>query len=778
MGISSPGIGSNLDVNSIVRQLVAVDSQPLQNLIRKESSYQAKLSAFGIVKGALSSFQTAVSGLADISKFQGVKVSAADPTIASATGSSIAKPGTYALEVTRLAQAQKLASAGQVSTTAVVGVGVLSFDFGTISGGTLTNGTYSGATFTSNASGVKTVTIDASTNTLAGIRDAINAAKIGVTATIVNDGSASPNKLVLTNATTGATNSLKISVTGDAALSNLLSHNPAGTQALTENVTAQDAAFKVDGIAVTKSSNTATDVIAGVTLNLLAKTAVGVTTNINVTRDSAAIASSVTQFVTAYNQITQTLADVSAYDPNTKSAAILNGDSSIRAIQSQIRTVLNAPIGGGNSAFTLLSQVGVSLQKTGQLTVDAAKLQSAIDNNFSDIAGLFAAVGKTTDSLISYTSATAKTNAGSYALTVSQLARQGSATGLAAASGAGSATTTGSAAAGLTIDATNDTLTVLLDGVSSSVTLTRGIYASAAALATNVQTQINGTVAFSGVGSAVTVTNTAGVLTLTSNKTGSASAISVTGGIGKTNLLGATPTTTAGYDSKITAGVNDTLSVSLDGKASTITLAAGNYSFATLATAVQGQINGNNVFSGAGSSVKVSQTAGVLNVTSNAFGAVSAVAFTGGNGLATVFGGTPSTLAGLDVAGTINGVTAIGTGKLLTGAVGNAAEGLSVIAEGLVTGPRGTINYSQGYASQLNQLLTSLLGTTGPISARTDGINATIKSIGKTKLQLGNTIAANEKRYRTQYSALDNVLGKLQATSAYLSQQLANLPKP
>ena len=774
MGISSAGIGSGLDVNSIVSQLIAVDGRPLATLARKEASFQAKLSAIGSVKGALSSFQSAVRGLSDITKFQGVKVSAADATIASASGTASAVPGTYALEVSQLAQAQKLATAGQASATTAIGNGTLSFDFGTISGGTFSNGKYTGSSFASNASGVKTVTIDASNNSLAGIRDAINSAKIGVTATIVNDGSATPNRLVLTQGTTGLSNSIKISVAGDAALSNLLGQDPAGTQGLTENITAQNALFKIDGIAVSKTSNTVSDVVAGVTLNLLGKTAAGVTTNVTVARDSAAVAASVAQFVAAYNQINQTLADVSSYNTTTKQGAILNGDSAIRSIQAQLRSVLNAPIGGGNSTYSVLSQIGVSVQKGGALALDSTKLQTAIDTNFSSISGLFAAVGKSTDSLVTYASATQKTQAGAYAVSVSRLATQATATGLAPSSNGGSGKSVGSAAAGLTVGATNNTLTVLLDGVSSTVTLTQKTYLNATDLATEVQTQINASAAFTSAGSSASVTNNSGVLTIKSNKIGSSSVAQVTGGNGAVNLLGATPTVTAGFDTAITAGVNDTLTVQVDGVTNNITLAAGNYSFASLAVALQGKING----SATGTSVSVKQTAGTLSVTSNSYGAQSSVTFTGGTALATLFGGTPTAVAGLNVAGTINNVAAIGSGQLLTGAVGDKSEGLNISIGGTTTGARGTINYSQGYAFQFDKVLTGLLDTTGPLTARSDGINATIKSIEKSKAQLSVTLTATEKRYRAQFTALDGVISSLQKTSSFLTQQLANLPKP
>lgn len=669
MGLSSPGIGSNLDVNSIVSQLMSVEQQPLVNLSNKQASYQAQLSAIGSLKGALSTFQTAVKGLSDISKFQAMKVTAADTSVASATATGTAAPGTYSLEVSKLAQAQKLASAGQASSGTAIGTGTITFDFGTINLGTgsfdSTTGKYTGASFTSNGSGVKTVTIDSSNNTLSGIRDAINKANIGVTASIVNDGSASPYRLVLTDTTTGKTNSMKISVSGDAALQTLLNHDPGAaptSQAFSETVTAQNAEFKVDGIAVSKTSNTASDVIQGVTLNL-SKTNSGSPTNITVARDSGTIVGSVGQFVYAYNQINKALSDLSSYNASTKQAGPLNGDATVRSIQTQIRGLLSTPISGGGTAFTVLSQAGVSVQKDGTLAVDNTKLQNAIDNNFSDIAGLFAAVGKTSDSLVSYSSSTDKTAAGSYGLNITQLATQGK--------------TTGQNAAGLAIDGTNDTLQVQLDGTTATVTLAHNTYADATALAAEIQSKINGISAFSSAGSTVSVTQSAGVLTITSARYGSGSNISITGGNGLTNLLGATPTTSAG----------------------------------------------------------------------------------------------------LDVAGTMNGVAATGSGQTLTGATGSAAEGLKIQITGGGTGSRGTVNFSKGYAYQFDKLLDSFLGSSGPISARTDGINATLKSISNQKDEISNRLADVEKRYRDQFTALDTMMSNMTKTSSFLTQQLANLPK-
>jgi flagellar hook-associated protein 2 len=670
MGLSSAGIGSNLPIDSIISQLMTVEQQPLTSLDNKVASFQAKLSAIGTVKSALSTFQTAVKGLSDIGKFQTLKATVGDPAVASVTAGVAANPGTYSLEVSKLAQAQRLASAGQASATAAIGAGKITFDLGTVSLGTRIDpvtgtstgkfdpatGKYTGASFTSNGAGQKTVTIDPSNTSLSGIRDAINKAQVGVTASIVNDGSASPYRLVLTETATGKTNSLKISVSGDAGLEALLNHDPAGAQALSETVTAQNAEFKLDGIPVSSASNTPTNVLDGVSLNLT-KTNVGAPTTIGIARDTAAVSASVTQFVTAYNQINKTLTDLSAYNATTKKGAVLNGDATVRGIQTQLRSLLSSPIGNGATGFSVLSDIGVSI-KAGVMAVDEAKLKTAMDSNFNDIAALFAAVGKPTDSLVSFKSAGSKTVAGMYAVNVSQPATRG---GIA-----------GGAAAGLAITATNNTIQVTLDGRTVPVTLAIGDY-DPDSLAREVQSKINSVQAFADAGSAVSVTQTDGVLTITSNRYGSASGVSLASDAGGDSLLG----------------------------------------------------------------------------------------------------GAGEPIAGADIAGTIGNLPATGVGRVLAGAAGGATAGLSLQIDG--TGPRGSVNYSQGFAYQLDKLVTSLLSDDSPLSARSKGIDASIKDLATNRERLTNRLAQTEKRYRTQFTALDVTISGMNSTSAYLAQQLAQL---
>ncbi|MDP1636501.1 MAG: flagellar filament capping protein FliD [Candidatus Nitrotoga sp.] len=527
---------TNLDVNSIVNQLMTVERQPINKLNIAEASFQTKLSAYGSIKGAVASFQTAMQNLGSAIKFTKLDAIPSDDTILSATASSIAVAGTYSLEVTSLAEAQKLVAAGQSSSTAAIGDGTpttVTFDFGTINGGTLDSITkkYTGVTsFGSNGNGIKSITIDSSNNSLQGIRDAINAAKIGVTATIINDGSASPYRLALSSDNKGVSNSLKISVSGDTSVTNLLAHDPAATQNLSENVTATNANFKVNGVSVSKTSNSATDVIQGVTLNL--KKITTTSTTVTVAHDNASVSNSVAGFVKAYNDLAKTLKDISAYNPATKQAAILQGDSTVRSLQSQLRNALGSPVVGASGELTTLSQIGISFQKDGSLGLDNTKLNNAITNNVSDIASLFATVGKGTDSLITFNSATSNTKAGSYAVNVTQIATQGN--------------TVGNSAANTTITDTNKELDVTVNGVSASITLNAGVY-TAQTLAAELQAKINGASSFSNAGITVAVTQNSGVLSVTSSSYGSKSSVTI-GGAGVIDLLGAAPTQTAGVD--------------------------------------------------------------------------------------------------------------------------------------------------------------------------------------------------------------------------------------
>lgn len=530
MPIQAPGIGSNLDVNSIVSQLMALERKPIVLLQQQDARSLARLSAFGSLKGALAGFQTSARALDDPAKLRALGASVADGTLASASATGNAVEGSHALEVIQLAQQHKLRSEPFPGALDAVGTGTLTFQFGTYDSGS--------STFTLNADkAAQTVTIASGQDTLAGIRDAVNAAAGDVSAAIINDGAG--NRLVFTSRDSGLANSLRLTVIdGDgtnlnAAGLSRLAYDPAASAGtgknLTETAAAQDAVFKLDGITVTKAANEVGDALPGVVLSLM-KT--GGPTTLSVAKDRKGIQSAVQTLVNAYNSLHATLKSLAGYDAGTKKGGPIQGDSAALTIESRIRSLVTGSVATG-SALTTLSQVGVRIQRDGRLALDTAVLNTAIDTSFGDVAALFAALGRSSDARVAYQGSATTTQAGAYAVAVTQPATRGSLAGL--------------DAAGLTITAgVNDLLQVAVDGVPAEATLAPGVYASATALAAEVQSRMNGALASGG--GAVTVSVDAGKLTITSVRYGSTSVVSLTAGAARDNLLGATPAAAAGQN--------------------------------------------------------------------------------------------------------------------------------------------------------------------------------------------------------------------------------------
>lgn len=393
--ISSLGVGSNLELGTLLSQLETAESQPLVMLQQRQVSYTSKLSAYGTLQSALSTLQAAAKKLSDPALFQSAKVTSSAPEVLTASAGSKATAGTYAVEVTKLAQSQSLVAGGQASATTAIGTGTITIDFGTVAGGTLdpATGQYSGAGFTKDAERTAVpITIDGTNNTLEGIRDAINAAKAGVSASIVNDGSGTPHRLVLTSSQTGEASSMRIAVAGDAALQNLVANDPAGAQNLRQTVAAQNAQLTVNGIAVTSASNSVKEAIQGTTLTLL-KTG---SSSLSTQPDSATVEAAINDFVKAYNGLQATANALTTYDKDSKTGAALVGDATLRNLQTRIRQALTTPQAGGPTDLKVLSEIGVTFQKDGTMAVDAAKLKSSLSSNLSGVSGLFASAAGST----------------------------------------------------------------------------------------------------------------------------------------------------------------------------------------------------------------------------------------------------------------------------------------------------------------------------------------------------------------------------------------------
>ncbi len=876
MGISSPGIGSGLDVNGLVSKLMSAESAPLDNYDKKTTDYQTKLQAYGKVSAAVGVFQGALTTLNSANTFSALTSSSSNKDLLTATPGAGAVPGKYKINVSQLAQAQSLMTGGQASNTAQIGDGAkttLTFQFGTIGGGTFgvagaalslasaasgiatgsltingtaisTNGTtrsardlasaindetdttgvtakagitstsatmfgtfgdvavtsgnyaltvggvqlassdgsttvttatidnalgtnnvknqlaaanitftgsaangdlqffaadgsninvaeavsgtvtggiglapgaanagsdttatagitlsskdgsqilvggnnpgaagltagsagsYLGAGFTQDgAQASGTVTLDTKDQTLQGIRDAINKANVGVTATIVSDGSANPYHLVITSNRTGEKSAMKISVDGadggpvNAGIASMLAYDPNGTQALTQTSGAQDTKLTMNGIAVSSADTTVEDVIQGVSLDL---STTGSTT-LTVSQNKSAVTDAINGFVKAYNDLNKTISGLSSYDADTKTGGVLQGDSAVRSIQTQLRRALGTKVEGLDSSLSNLSQIGVSFQKDGSLALDSTKLNNAMSSNFSDISGLFAAVGAASDGNITFDKSTAATKPGEYAVNITHMATQGSLTGANPLSGS-------------TTIASNTTWTVTL------------------------------------------------------NQTDPAT----------------------------------------DSKVQNITIPAGTYANDQLASMLRAAINGNATFANAGDAVETSvDGTGHLSISSSKYGSTSNISISSvtGTAVSDLFGSaTPA--VGTDIEGTIGNVAATGNGQSLTAADGSPAAGIQITVKTGTTGDRGTVTFSQGYAYQLTNLAASFTGSGSVLNSKTDGLNASIKAVAKQRDAFSDHLTQLEAMYRKQFTSLDTMLQSMQSTQSYLTQQLAAL---
>lgn len=521
--LSSPGIGSGLDIAGIVNKLVSAEGGPAASrLDRLESRLQARLSGLGTLKGALSDFQSKLSNLSTLDSFRGRAISNSNDKAFTATANSSAATGNYAVNVATLAQSQTLVtdvSSPYVNTTDVVGTGTLTFRFG--------NGPIAGF-IPDTQKGVYTITIDSSNNTLQGISNAINDADIGVQASIINNGSG--YLLSLTSEKTGASNSMEITVsdTGDAndtdtlGLSRLAYNNLATNMG--ETATAQDAALTINGVSIVSESNDINGAIEGVNMNLLdAQSGV-----LAVSLDKSGVKTTVNDFVNSYNSLMATVKELTGYDPDTRVAGILNGDAGARAIVSKIRGIISNSVdvlAGG--PFTSLPGLGITSQANGSLSINDSKLQEALDNNFDDVATLFSAIGQPSDQLVKYISSTTDSLAGNYDVTVNSLASQGyingSTSALLADDGLGTFTSA------FVIDANNDEFTIKVDGITSNaINLTQKSYTTAAELVAEIQARINSDnkLEAEGVSVAVSFDTSLDRLVMTSSRYGSASAVS------------------------------------------------------------------------------------------------------------------------------------------------------------------------------------------------------------------------------------------------------------
>ncbi len=503
-GISSPGVGSGLDVEGLVKQLVQAEAAPpTQRLNRQEQRHEQELSALGQFKSALGDFQGSISGLSDFDNFSARTAQSSDPETVDVRADRDAEEGRYSVNVEQLASSHKLVTQGGAIQAAdePLGTGNLTFQFGSYG--------EDGSFQLNEERGATALTITSENNTVRGVRDAINDADIGVRANVVNDGQGP--RLVMTSTETGAENSIRITAdNAQGGLERLTTDAGGGMQQLEA---ARDAVASIDGVPVRSATNELSDAVDGVQFALTGEGRADV--EVAMDRDEAR--NTIGGFVEGYNQLMQTVNKLTEWDAEAERGGPLNGDSTVRMVVSRLQQTISTPVEGLDGPYQSLADLGFQTNKDGTLSVDQARLNQAIDEDMEAVGHLFARSGEAADPLVNYVDSGRDTEPGNYMVDVDSQPSRGQMLGNPVAQGP------------VGIDESNDSLVVSVDGITSEeLRLSHGQYGSLAEVAAELQSQLNGDPNLSQFGASVSVDVTEdNRLSLTSEGWGAGSTVGI-----------------------------------------------------------------------------------------------------------------------------------------------------------------------------------------------------------------------------------------------------------
>jgi flagellar hook-associated protein 2 len=618
------GLASGIDTQLLIQRLLAVARRPITNLQSRQARLEGREKFFGDLATDLGKLRDRARSLGDVADLLAYTVSSSDATKATATATGEALATAHTLEISQLARVEREKTQGHASASAtgVAGTGTLTITWGGVA---------------------HDVAIGAGEDSLNGVAAAINEADFGVTATVVNDGTgATPHRLVLTGEESGAANTISVNAAGLTGGSAPL--------VFTEVQAARSAVFKLDGIDLTRASNTVTDALDGVTLQLVAPTTAEIT--LTVAQDRETVKQKLKDFVTDANRVLSRIREqFRAPEEGAGPSTRLIGDTALRSIAQRIQSALAAEVNTSGPANSLAS-LGIATTRDGTLELDEEKLDELLDEDFGAVADVLARTAQSTNAELAFVSAGGATQSGSFAVVVTQLAER-------AEVQAGTALGSGTLAA-------DETLTFTLGSRTAEVNLAAGSTLDQVVSAINTQLDT--------AGIAVTASSSGGRLVLTSDSYGSEVSFSVVSDQGATDQSG--------------------------------------------------------------------------------------------------IGTTLLTDAGVDVAGTIGGLAATGSGQLLTGSTG-AAQGLKVRYTGATTGAVGTVTIAGGAADRLEALLDEFLDPTdGVIQGRKDALQDQQDNLGDAIERQERRLGLYEQRLKSQFAAFEGLIGRLQSQQDFLNSRL------
>lgn len=395
--ITSAGLGSGLDVESIVTKLVSLEKQPITDLQSRTDTIKTQISEYGKIKSAFSAMRDAAAKLANPSTWAALTATSSDTSMATVIAGAGSGAGSYALSVTNLASPQSLSSKA-FATNGTVGSGSMTIELGQWSG--------DNSTFTSK-DGTSPVSISiSSTDTLSSIRDKINGSGAGVLASVVTD--ANGQRLVIRSKDTGEANGFRITTAdddgngSDANGLSALAYDPTSSvTSMTQNTAAKNANLTVNGLAISSATNNIEGAVDGLTINLLkggtkdpadpnGVAIIPAQSTITVGQDKDSVKKAINDFVTSYNSLMTLMRNDTKYDDANKTAGALQGDSTAVGLQSQLRniTAAGSTLGG---KFGRLSDIGLDIGADGTIKVNDTKLTSAL-GSMGDLKNLFMGV--------------------------------------------------------------------------------------------------------------------------------------------------------------------------------------------------------------------------------------------------------------------------------------------------------------------------------------------------------------------------------------------------
>ncbi|GAA6143259.1 flagellar filament capping protein FliD [Hydrogenophaga sp. 5NK40-0174] len=376
--ISSPGLATGLDIQGIVSQLVALEKAPLTQLSEQKTSLQTKMSTYGNIKSQFSSLADAANLLKGNGGWDSVTASSSNDSAIKVSAAAGTAPTSISMEVQSLAKAQSIAT-GSFADGEAVGTGSITIELGAWNTGT----------FTGNGSTPVSITVGAGEDSLSDIAAAINDAEAGVTATVLKDSNG--ERLLLRSAETGEENGFRITVDDDdntdsdgAGLSRL-AFGAVNTNGTSQTQAGQNAISFINGVQISTASNTLSDTIAGMTIELKQETTAPVEVSVGIDKES--VKGNIDAFVQAYNMINTTIATATRYDPGTEVAGPLQGDSTAVGLQNALRAMMRSVTSG--DTYSRLSDIGIEFGEGGALNIDSAKLDAALDGEFQGVKNLF-----------------------------------------------------------------------------------------------------------------------------------------------------------------------------------------------------------------------------------------------------------------------------------------------------------------------------------------------------------------------------------------------------